>query len=244
MRILFTLAVILVGCGGTDPSAFSSSSSEGTGGDDEGTGGSTGEGGNTVSSTGDTSTSSSSGVTSSSSQGEGGGCQPSVTCQSVGAECGTILDDGCGQAIECPNNCTGFLTCGGGGDQFKCGCTARTCEDVGADCGLMDDGCGGTIQCGKSCGDDPYVTCGGMGAPTEFEQPGEPAVPNVCNGGCSNSNVGDTLLHCRAGTDDDDYYYKVVCSQSLDTPPAENCMFLDSEAFNPNENAWCCTSPI
>ena len=55
--------------------------------------------------------------------------------------------------------CTGSLSCGGNsGSPLACGCLARTCADVGAECGAIDDGCGNSLACG-SC--EAGTTCGG-----------------------------------------------------------------------------------
>lgn len=79
------------------------------------------------------------------------------TCDDVDDTCGTISDL-CGGTIEC--GCRGYLTCGGGGVESRCGCTPVTCESVGADCGEVPDGCGGVLQCGTCSG---AATCGGAG---------------------------------------------------------------------------------
>jgi hypothetical protein len=70
------------------------------------------------------------------------------TCASIGANCGTSLDDGCGGKIACgPDKCPNKGdTCGGGGQEGVCGQYSCT-----PDCswGGCDDGCGGTCQCGE-----------------------------------------------------------------------------------------------
>lgn len=217
------------GCGGAEPESFSSATGEdsGTGGED-GSGGSedSGTGGENEGSGGDTSSSTSS------------GCQPSITCVSVGAECGTVLDDGCGNEIECPNNCTGFLTCGGGGDQFKCGCTPKSCLDLEAECGNTDDGCGGALDCGVCDSSDPYVTCGGFDAPDEFNNPPVQGAQNSCNGGCTAAPLFD------------DYCYGLAlpprmwfCSTPSGPAPGNGCEPYGSPTnkhFEGWENAWCC----
>lgn len=102
----------------------------------------------------------------------GGSCEPTVTCQSIGAECGTIQNNGCGESMDCGNNCTAPMSCGGGNEQFKCGCTPRSCEVQGKNCGTINDGCGHQIFCGNeecsehhTCIDNvctciPRTTCG------------------------------------------------------------------------------------
>lgn len=165
--------------------------------------------------------------------GSGGeGCVPTVTCGSLQAECGEFTDD-CGNKVTCPDNCSGFNTCGGGGDQFKCGCTPKDCNDLGYNCGEADDGCGGKIQCGE-CGDDPYVECGGKMAPNPDGTFSEPT-PNTCNGGCtwipSNNTCG--IFEGMVGK-----YY--LCSYSGNThfPAGKTKCSFDS--YNPDQNGWCC----
>lgn len=124
-RFTFLGILVCLGCGVDDVDLFSTHSSS------------------SASSCGYNSSSVSSGtggITSSGSSGGDGGCLPKVTCQSVGAECGTILDDGCGTSVDCGNNCSTPLICGGGGQQFKCGCTPKTCFQLGktADQPMMD----------------------------------------------------------------------------------------------------------
>ena len=142
------------------------------------------------------------------------------------------MDDGCGREVECPNNCTGVNTCGGGGEQFKCGCEPLDCLNLGAECGLVDNGCGETIDCG-GCGEYPYVTCGGEGAPNEFGQAGEPAQENICNGGC-------TLL-VTSSVDCENFNHPpkmYACSAILQSPPFDGC---EKYSFDENPgNLWCC----
>jgi hypothetical protein len=103
---------------------------------------------------------------------EGGlGCV-AITCDDLGAECGTA-PDGCGGTIRC-GACVAPMTCGGGGIAKKCGCTPVTCAEVGAECGSISDGCGGTVAC-KSCGF--ALVCGG-GGPNRCGL--LPCVPKTC----------------------------------------------------------------
>ena len=73
------------------------------------------------------------------------GCIP-VTCKSLGANCGTALDDGCGGTISCgPDTCPNAgESCGGGGQTGVCGWSCT--PDCTAGCGASD-GCGGTCPC-------------------------------------------------------------------------------------------------
>lgn len=130
-------------------------------------------GGNSSISTSTTSNSGSGGMNGSNSSGNnvGGNCEPTVTCQSIGAECGIIHNNGCGELIDCGNNCIAPMICGGGNEQFKCGCTPKSCEVQGKNCGIIDDGCGHEIFCGGECSEHhicidnvctciPRTTCG------------------------------------------------------------------------------------
>lgn len=223
------LILTLAACGGTDPTSFGATGDDsGTGGEDEGEAG----GDSTGSEKG------AGGAGGSSSSSGSGQCQPSVSCQSVGAECGTILDDGCGNEIECPDNCTGNLTCGGSGDQFKCGCTPLSCADLGANCGVTDDGCGGTIECG-SCENSPYISCGGDAAPTAEGDIVE-GTDNVCAGGCTRQ-TGTGSQDCASANKPEFLY---LCSNISATAPFGGC-----EALEPNEfgetivDTWCCPNP-
>lgn len=92
---------------------------------------------------------------SSSSSGNGGAnttsskdCVPKITCESIGAECGTILDDGCGNPIDCGvcDSSNYQTTCGEDGWDMSgtyhsgsdnvCGggCEAFTLANVNFDC--------------------------------------------------------------------------------------------------------------
>jgi len=78
-------------------------------------------------------------------------CHPRV-CGT--GQCGEALD-GCGGTINCPG-CNGMRKCGVGGPNL-CGkgtCTARTCQELGATCGLVSDGCSKVLFCGV-CGPTP-----------------------------------------------------------------------------------------
>lgn len=222
--------LVLAACSGASPDdTFRTATS--AGGGEAGSGG--GAGGDASSSSGGyaPSTSSGSTVTGSTSSGT---CQSSITCASVGAECGTILDDGCGNQIDCPNNCTGFLTCGGGGDQFKCGCTPKTESDFPNGCEIVDDGCGGTLDLG-SCGNDPYYTCGGDAPPDDEGNPGSAGVANICNGGCTRNEDPDWQFWCEHR---DQPYYSWKCSVNVDVAPFDSC----EQQLSPDEpeGYWCC----
>ncbi len=89
-------------------------------------------------------------------------CKP-LSCQALGAECGTLFN-GCTE-IDC-GTCASGKVCGSGLQAHKCVCAPKTCGNLGVTCGKHPDGCGGQVDCGKcpecsptcpagwSCGDD------------------------------------------------------------------------------------------
>lgn len=86
-------------------------------------------------------------------------CVP-ITCDDVGAECGSI-PDGCGGKLSC-GTCSTGSQCGGGG-QNVCGtdpCQPKTCVQLDASCGFVSDGCSEAIDCG---GCPAPQSCGGAG---------------------------------------------------------------------------------
>ncbi len=96
-----------------------------------------------------------------------GACVP-PTCADLGADCGPVTDKKCGGVVAC-GACEGGSVCGAGGKPNVCGastgsdagvCTAKSCVDLGAECGKINDGCGTLIDCG-AC---EAGTCGGGGA--------------------------------------------------------------------------------
>lgn len=129
-------------------------------------------------------------------------CTPELDeelCQNAGFECGTHdFTDACGEVrqVDCgeeANICSGLETCGGGGEEGLCGCTAETdqqlCDGAAFECGPLTtiDSCGveRTIE---SCGDEAAVcgqfeTCGGGGT----------------EGRCGCSPESDTILCLEAG---------------------------------------------
>jgi hypothetical protein len=105
-----------------------------------------------------------------------GGCGLQ-TCMSQQAMCGPI-GDGCGGMIDC-GGCPTGETCGGGGVLFTCGsasggvdagvCTKRTCQQAGAQCGVVPDNCGGVTA---DCGPCPTgEVCGAGGVPNQCGGP-------------------------------------------------------------------------
>jgi len=99
-----------------------------------------------------------------------------ISCQTQGIECG-LAGNGCNGQQDC-GDCSNKpgTTCGGCGNATclgKCAapaCTAKTCEQLGADCGYIGDGCSGLADkvgppaITDYCGDCPSgQTCGGGG---------------------------------------------------------------------------------
>ena len=81
---------------------------------------------------------------------QNGSCKK--TCEA--GECGPVAD-GCGDFVEC-GGCKAPEICGGGGEASRCGvpdtepppeCEPKTCDDLGASCGLQSDGCGNVLDC-------------------------------------------------------------------------------------------------
>ncbi len=224
MRNLVGLSVILVclvGCADDAPETVYILTG-GTGGDDASSSSTGSQGGGNSSST--------------SGQGESGGgtCEPSVTCASVQAECGTILDNGCGESVECPDNCQAPLVCGGGGDQFKCGCTPQSCEDLGFDCGTAENGCGGSIECGTCMGE--YEECGGA-PPNQDNTPGA-GEANICGGGCTRVKhpaMPDEWHYCQTQNVPNGNFYR--CTKEGDSPPIPGCEIADGSQVT---DLWCC----
>src|SRR5438552_1628652 len=76
-----------------------------------------------------------------------------------------------------------IVPCGGGGVPGACGTTAapdggttvrcipKTCQELGASCGMVGDGCNGVLDCG-SC--SAPATCGGAATPFACGAPPPP----------------------------------------------------------------------
>ncbi len=87
------------------------------------------------------------------------------------AQNGGKVCNGAGACVGCVDNadCTLPSTCGGGnpGTPNACGCTKKTCAQLGLTCGSAADGCGvgGTVACndGVTNGNETDVDCGGGG---------------------------------------------------------------------------------
>lgn len=226
-RFAFLGILVCLGCGGVDDADLFST-----------------HGGGTTSACGYTSTSASSSsgtggnssTSSSSSSGGVGGCSPQVTCQSIGAECGTILDDGCGVSIDCGNNCSAPLVCGGGGQQFKCGCTPKTCFQLGKNCGSTDDGCGNPIDCGGCDPSNYQTTCGDFGWDTTGTF--RPGSNNVCGGGCEAITMPNINFDCAGNFPQYPHEWHCAQPKSNNAPPTGSaCVLIDAFADN---QWWCC----
>ncbi len=123
-------------------------------------------------------------------------------CTRLGKNCGLVTGtDNCGtsKTVDC-GTCSSLNTCGGGGTENVCGCTPKTCAQLGKNCGSVSNGCGGTLNCGTCLSPN---TCGGGGTanvcgctPKTCAQLGKNcgSVSNGCGGtlncgSCSGSNT-------------------------------------------------------
>lgn len=196
-------SIVLLGCSGIDTSEKTSSSS--------------GNGGSMMSA----STSNSGGV-------GGSACQPKITCQSVGAECGLIKDDGCGHSSNCPDNCIAPMVCGGDQDkgQFKCGCTTTTCEEQGKNCGTIDNNCGKSLNCG-TCDPNKYQTTCGDAKIGDFPS------PNVCGGGCILWT--ENSINCVGESNAKNLWLCTSAAKPImPEPPLADCVSTT------DDHLWCC----
>jgi hypothetical protein len=130
----------------------------------------------------------------------GTSCGVNGACNSVG-QCGCSNDIGCA-APE---------TCGGGnpGTSFVCGCTKKTCAQLGKTCGTVTDGCTGTQSCdtGSKNGTETDVDCGGGAAGTcgdtcatgkQCAVDGDCGSGHCADGVCCNTSCTGTCLACSA----------------------------------------------
>jgi hypothetical protein len=129
--------------------------------------------------------------------GHGATCSPRTIAECLPGYCGP-MDDGCGSVVNCPTQCTGIDTCGGGGALHYCGhpiCMGSTCmdmcpsgytncSDVCIDTSANIANCGGCgIRCGAE-GDCNGGSCQCHGAPPAGMDMG--ALANGCApNGCS-----------------------------------------------------------
>jgi hypothetical protein len=73
-----------------------------------------------------------------------GKCKPQVTCETEGAQCGTILND-CNKVVDC-GSCASDESCNA---NFCETCVATVdCTTLGAECGTIVDDCNTPVDCG------------------------------------------------------------------------------------------------
>jgi hypothetical protein len=114
--------------------------------------------------------------------------------------------DGNTSCIGCVDDadCTLPTTCGGGspGTPNVCGCTKKTCAQLGQTCGTPADGCGlgGTIVCNDSQknGSETDVDCGGNGS--------------TCNVKCGQGRTCSAGSDCSSGNCVDGFCCNSACS--------------------------------
>jgi hypothetical protein len=141
----------------------------------------------------------------------GDSCTPSVTCESVGAVCGEIVDD-CGTTVPC-GSCADGQTCN---DQNQCVCIPTdSCATYGYTCGSITNSCGVVEQCGTCTGAD---TCGGGGE------------TNVC--GCTSTTCAAEGIACGPLFDG--------CSTTLDCGPCA-CSACTPTGAACTDHDQCCS---
>jgi hypothetical protein len=139
---------------------------------------------------------------------DAGPCPNLKTCQDLGYDCGPAAD-GCGGLLQC-GTCAAPAVCGAGGFD-KCDalidggtCVAKTCQDLGFECGQAGDGCGGTIDCGactapQTCGGGGFNKCGILSLPPLPDGgPAPVCIPKTCldlgyNCGVQGDGCGGTV---------------------------------------------------
>lgn len=114
----------------------------------------------------------------------GGGCQPLVSCESIGATCGQVLDN-CGNPLPCDNGeqdgTETDVDCGGGGNCAELCPSGRMCE-APEDC---EDGfCADGVCCTEECSADCMTCESGSCNPVQngVEDPGACEGTMVCDG--------------------------------------------------------------
>jgi hypothetical protein len=82
-----------------------------------------------------------------------------------GTACGAAQACLAGMCSGCTTSaqCTAPNTCGGAGMPNVCGCTPKSCAQLGKTCGTVPDGCFGTLTCNDAVqdGTETDVDCGG-----------------------------------------------------------------------------------
>jgi hypothetical protein len=158
-----------------------------------------------------------------------GSCTPK-TC--AAGQCGPI-ENGCGGILNCPTNCPGMETCGGGGQTGVCGCdSSNPCETLNLGCGTAVNGCGTAFKCGGVPQPDPstahQIACGGDKGSTYFD----------C---CSDSTTGDSGI--GTGLGQGPIQPTCVTGPAPDPEPNWVCTVPGtSGTTGSSTTAWCCTS--
>ena len=152
-----------------------------------------------------------------------GECQPEIgedqdTCPE---DCGSAGI--CGDGIcEPPEN---FFNCM---DDCAPACVPQTCEDVGAECGVIDDGCGDDIDCGVCS--DGHICMDSMCTPADCS-PGEQV---VCGSDVGECTLGTALCNATGNWN--------VCEGEVGPEP-EFCDGLDNNCDGSVDEGlaqdWC-----
>ena len=113
-----------------------------------------------------------------------GNCAPLVSCESLGATCGTALDN-CGEPLECNNfeqdGDETDVDCGGGGTCLELCQSGQMCAE-NTDC--QSDLCTGSVCCDSAC-DAECMTCDSGFCTTVSqgtEDPDTCTAPMACDG--------------------------------------------------------------
>lgn len=114
----------------------------------------------------------------------GGACEPLVSCESLGATCGDVLDN-CGNPLNCDDNeqngAETDVDCGGGGNCERLCQNGQMCE-VAEDC--ENEFCTDNVCCDEEC-DAVCMTCEfGSCQPIQQneEDPGACETTQACDG--------------------------------------------------------------
>lgn len=140
---------------------------------------------------------------------------------------------GCGE--PCPTPTGGEAACDESGrctvacpppyhrEGDECVCRARTCEELGFECGAPDDGCGGALDCGSCSGDAMCIDGRCACAPDDRE-------PN--DGMLSVATIGGTLTDSPASSvtfesfnihsPDDEDWFRIAVDDVLDCCTSTN----------------------
>lgn len=145
-------------------------------------------------------------------------CEPR-TCESVGAECGSIAD-GCGGIARC-GSCAGTTPyCGPGNRCQSTPCEPRSCDDGGAQCGFADDGCGEAVDCGgcgsgEMCEDNQCIVCPG----------GDCGRMPACDAAALRVSCPDLPCEEAVGCNADRTcrYESMTCAEAAGTCPVQEC---------------------